>query len=413
MNYKVNLLTIIALATMVFSCGNANQEPSSSNFALNIENPSDFARKDVLVTLKADQLSDLSEKEKMAFSIPYQLNDEDLDGTADELLLLLNLEAKEKKSLSLADLLTDEAPDFPKRTQAEISHKIDGEWKEREYLGGSFKNVQHLKVPEEHTDHSWFIRYEGPGWESDKVGYRFYLDWRNATDIFGKKTTDMVLQNVGQDGFDSYHEPADWGMDVLKVGNSLGIGSIAMWVEGKAERVAVTDSLESLVLYNGDLQSTIKTYYYGWAINDQKLELISELSINAGSRLTHHQVTTDENVPNLCTGIVKLENSEVITNAQKGVSGWGYLATYGRQSLADDQLGMAVFFKNSDLIEMTDDEFSHIVVLKPKYKTLDYYFTAAWEQEPGGITSKDAFIEYLEQTVKELNQPVLVQLDTK
>ena len=33
----------------------------------------------------------------------------------------------------------------------------------------------------------------------------------------------MVLQDVGQDGYDSYHEMADWGMDVLKVGDAAGV----------------------------------------------------------------------------------------------------------------------------------------------------------------------------------------------
>ena len=97
-----------------------------------------------------------------------------------------------------------------KRTLAEISHKVNGNWEENKYIGGEWQNVSILKVPQEHTDHSEYIRYEGPGWESDKVGYRFYLDWRNAVDIFGKKTNDMVLQEVGLDGFSSYHEPADW-----------------------------------------------------------------------------------------------------------------------------------------------------------------------------------------------------------
>jgi len=69
-------------------------------------------------------------------------------------------------------------------TYAEISIKEGGEWQGREYEGGEFKNVDTLTVPENHTDHSWFIRYEGPGWENKQVGYRLYLDWRNAIDIF-------------------------------------------------------------------------------------------------------------------------------------------------------------------------------------------------------------------------------------
>jgi hypothetical protein len=77
---------------------------------------------------------------------------------------------------------------YQKRTQAEISVKTGGHFENRKYIGGDFENVNYLRVPDEHTDHSYYIRYEGPGWESDLVGYRFYLDWRNATDVFGKKT---------------------------------------------------------------------------------------------------------------------------------------------------------------------------------------------------------------------------------
>ena len=110
------------------------------------------------------------------------------------------------------------------KTYAEISIKEGGHWEGREYIDGYFKNVESLEVPSQHTDHSWFIRYEGPGWENGQIGYRLYLDWRNAIDVFGKKVDSIVLPYVGQDGFDSYHEPANWGQDILKAGKSMGIG---------------------------------------------------------------------------------------------------------------------------------------------------------------------------------------------
>lgn len=81
--------------------------------------------------------------------------------------------------------------------------KSGGRFIDRKYVGGQIINVRSLRVPAEHTDHSEFIRYEGPGWESDRIGYRFYLDWRNAIDLFGKKVSHIVLPTVGQDGFNS------------------------------------------------------------------------------------------------------------------------------------------------------------------------------------------------------------------
>ena len=92
-------------------------------------------------------------------------------------------------------------PSKNQKTQAYLGLKEGGEWKwvtkangneQYEYQGGVFKPVQSLKVDEKHTDHSFDIQFEGPGWESDKIGYRLYLDWRNAIDIFGKKTNKMV-----------------------------------------------------------------------------------------------------------------------------------------------------------------------------------------------------------------------------
>ncbi|MEJ2307675.1 MAG: DUF4861 family protein, partial [candidate division WOR-3 bacterium] len=148
----------------------------------------------------------------------------------DKIILLADFDPKETKKLTVRyGKEGEKVQKYPKRTQAILSIKCGGEWKVNKYVGGTFKDTNSLKTPPGHTDHSEFIRFEGPGWESDKVGYRLYLDWRNGTDIFGKKVDDMVLQDVGQDGFESYHEMSPWGMDILKVGDALGIGAVGKW----------------------------------------------------------------------------------------------------------------------------------------------------------------------------------------
>lgn len=341
---------------------------------------------------------------------PFQLSDLNKDGMPDRLTFICTLNPGEKREYVFGKNIKPEIPFFEKKTQAEISVKQGGEWKERKYIGGDFVNIQFLKVPPEHTDHSYFIRYEGPGWESDKAAYRFYLDWRNAVDFFGKKTGEMTLQIVGQDGFDSYHEPAEWGMDVLKVGESLGIGSIAMWKDNKANRVALTDSVTCEILLNGIVQSMIETKYYGWKIGETKTNLTSRLSIAAGNHITRHDISLSADVTNLCTGIMKDKNAELILNDSKEGE-WSYIATFGKQSLADDHLGLAVFYRNSQLLEITGDSKSHVVVLKPENRNLTYYFLAVWEQEPLNIHTKDAFVTFVEKELLKLNNPVSVKIN--
>lgn len=418
MKSTINLLMIFLMGVLI-SCSESTKlkQEYPQSMTLSIENTCSEQVQDAIVRLNVDDLkSKVSNFNPDAFVIlsagnelPSQSNDLNGDGSKDEILCLINMAPNEKKEITVRYATSGEqVRDYPKRTQAELSHKVGGKFVDRKYEGGAFQNVSYLRVPPEHTDHSFYIRYEGPGWESDKVGYRFYLDWRNAIDVYGKKIPDMVLQNVGLDGFDSYHEMADWGVDVLKVGNSLGCGSIGMWYNNKAERVAQTDSIICRIVSNGPIESQIETKYFGWKAGKDSYNLISNLSINAGSRLTKHYLQIDGKPQNLCTGIAKNDSAQLIQSVNKE-SGFLYLATYGRQTLQNDNLGMAVIFSKENFIQIDEDQLSHVVILKPADGVLDYYFLAAWEKEPGGIATEADFVSYLESTVSVLDSEILVK----
>jgi hypothetical protein len=292
-------------------------------------------------------------------------------------------------------------------TQAYLGLKEGGEWKwvtktngnqQYEYQGGIFKPVKSLKVDKKHTDHSFDIQFEGPGWESDKIGYRLYLDWRNAIDIFGKKTDAMVLHNVGLDGFDSYHEIADWGVDVLKVGSALGIGTLAFWDGENAMRVEKTDGI-SCSVENERKSSKVNVNYSGWEINNIKTDVQTTLEIEEGSYLTQYSIELAGELPNLATGIIKLPATEtaVYTDLKPG---WSCFVTFGKQSLENDRLGMCIFFKTNQLVQLTEDKNSHVIVLKPDNNKLTYYFGAAWEQDASGVKLMEDFKELLKKQVK-------------
>ncbi len=390
-------------------------------YDLKVKNNLDQPLKDVLIELPVADLkagnSEFNERALMVYhgedAVPCQLDDRNQDGQNDMLVLVTDLQPNEERELLIISTpgVAIEKP-YTKRTQAELSHKVGGKFEDKKYIGGKFENVSYVRVPDVHTDHDTYFRYEGPGWESDKVGYRFYLDWRNATDIFGKKTSEMVLQNVGQDGFDSYHEMADWGVDVLKVGSTLGIGSIGMWNDSEVKMVSVTDSITCAIVANGPVYSRIQTDYYGWQVADKKYDLQSKLSIAAGDRKTRHDITIKGGAENICTGLVKHEMADLLESS--GDSEWQYLATFGAQTLVNEQdlLGMAVLYKKSNLIERADDGQSHIVILKPEQENMTYYFLAAWGQEPGGITTEEQFRKYLELEILKLDNPVSVKLST-
>ena len=342
--------------------------------------------------------------------LPFQLIKK--NGETKSILTQADFSPNEEKEIRIK--AGQPSPSAPK-TQAEISVKEGGKWvwvtknngnQQYEYQGGHWKNVDSLWVDKKHTDHSFDIRYEGPGWESDKIGFRFYLDWRNAADIFGKKVDTLVLQNVGIDGFDSYHEMSAWGVDILEVGNSLGIGTIAHWADSMANRVAKTDSVYSEVTYSGILESKITTKYYGWEYAGGKTNLTSGLSIRAGSYLTKEHLISGEPVDNFCTGMVKMDSTTVLVSPE-GHGEWAYLATFGVQSLQNDHMGLFIFYRKKDFMENTEDQFSHVVVLRPEGKELTYYYGGVWEQDASHIDTMEKMEAFLEKQLALLNSDMI------
>ena len=400
------LLAILLPATLT-GC-----RPSTTNYfpetiSVEVVNPIDQSRRDVPVFIALDNIPEIG-----AFAVRSNEVQLPAQNTGSGLMLVLDsLRGNEKRTITIYYNSISAPADnhYRKRTQAELSHRFGGQWQNREYVGGEFRNVDHLRVPPEHKDHSWFIRYEGPGWESDKVGYRFYLDQRNAIDVFGKKTSDMVLIGVGQDGFDSYHNMQPWGMDIMKVGKSLGLGSIGTWADTVAMRVELTDSVTCSVK-DGDLYSTITTNYFGWKTPNDTIDVESILSIHAGTRFTKHELVVSSNKIPLATGIVKDALAKVY-KSEGDKNSWGYIATYGKQSLNNDNLGLVVMFSPSDFINFHEDSNSHVVELQTSDNKLEYYLGAAWELEPRGISSEADFIKWIERSARELANPIIVRIN--
>lgn len=312
-------------------------------------------------------------------------------------------DGKKEKEVSEEVTPKEETVTAFRETYAELSIKEGGEWKGRKYEGGTFKNVDSLTLPASHTDHSYYIRYEGPGWENSNVGYRLYLDWRNAIDIFGKKVDTLVLPYVGQDGFDSYHESAAWGQDILKAGESLGIGGYGRYMNDSVAHFRNVKNTHAEVI-NSDGSSSVEISYKDWQTGEKTIDLESKLTIFPEGRYTKVELSPSEEIEGLTTGIVKFEDVPLMKK-QSESGNWAYIATYGTQTLVsdEDKLGMAIFYKPSEVSQQVEGPYDHLVVFKPTSGNLTYYLLGAWEQEKEGVTSEEAFVSNLDQLLETLD----------
>lgn len=328
-------------------------------------------------------------------------------GPPDEIVFMTDLGPSETRAFAVRYASAGENKrTYTQRAQAIISPKTGGSWSGATYSGGSYTDVDFLDLAG-HIVHDYdYMRFEGPGWESDRIGYRTYADNRNAGDIFGKKLPGMVLQDIDYVNED-YSTMSDWGMDILKVGDALGIGAPGTWEGGAVSRISNLQNITIDILESGPIVALLRITYVDWQTGSGAVTLTTDISITAGSRLSKVVAQATGSLPNLCSGFAKHEGTNMIPAPT--TTGWNFLANYGPQTLVPDNLGLGILYHTDALMEVTEDSLNHVVVMSAS-ASLTYYFVGSWVQEGGGIANQADFATYLQSAVQELDSPVVVTI---
>lgn len=403
-------LGLSLLSTAVNAIEKNDVEWSSYQFV--IHNPLTVKRDDLICIKQSDVAFEVNNRNAYVASINGQLIDSQISRCFSDnddlgLAILYPLNALESQAVKVSvkegtKVMSASAP----KTNAELQVRVGGKWQDDKLIDGGYVSVNNYSVPQDHKIGNKLFKYEGVGWESEQVAYRYYFDERGAIDIFGKQKNGLVLADIGIDG-DDYHVLDDWGMDILKVGPSLGLGGIAAWHENKIFGANNFSDL-SVNITAGQLVSKLHFTYQNWQVGDNaKGELQLSLSIEANSLLTRVKAETSSDIKQFATGIVKHDVEKIHHVTKNGA--WSYLATWGNQSLNNDDLGMAIIFKTSQLAQLTDDKYNEIAVFNPAKAPVYYYLSAHWARTVNGPKSKSEYVEQLEQTLARLNHPVLIK----
>jgi hypothetical protein len=257
---------------------------------------------------------------------------------------------------------------------------------------------------------------EGPAWENDKVGFRLYFDVRNGKDIWGKTTARMMMDEVGVDTTKNYHEQAEWGMDVLKVGPSLGAGSLALQVplsNGKDTLVRLGGKNIGKVTYekiaDGPVRAIFRLAYSNWKIADgvSPVSVREEISIWGGQYFYESKVwvTGAPAGTKLVTGIVNLHSQQMY---EAGDAGYKAIYTYDVQSENKDRLGMAIVMPAEQVAGTAttpnaNTDIQNTYVMKAGIKDdqpVVFRFYAGWEKSDERFTTAEGFKQYLLNDMK-------------
>lgn len=407
-----NLVLFLLITLSFFSC-----KPDEDNKIITLVNPSDMIRTDEAVVITRDNLVSLIAsvpevlipilKDEKGVEIPSQADDLDKDGNWDELFFLVDLEPGSVKKVIVSFVEKNQIPEYTVRSNIRFAN-MDSVHTEL-----SFAN--RLKTSDSPTTQKYF-QMEGPAWENDKVAFRNYYDARNGFDIFGKRTSSMVLDSVGLIAH-SYHELADWGMDILKVGNSLGAGAIAIKNNDKVYRF---DSLESgiiEILAEGPLRSVFRLGFSGWHAGDGVYEMVHEISIWGGVQFYKSKVTISglKGNESLITGIVNIDSDSliIIHPNEKYV----VLATHDNQAYDGEKLGMALLIQNSGLIETIEaPEVGEGIVqtymanLKiAEGEPVEFYFYSGWELQDKRFQDVQFFLDLIRKDADRFAEPIQIK----
>lgn len=406
----MRLIFIIISITILFltSC----KEKDKPTF-FELENAIDIARTEVVVfsreevmeripNIKRYDIPALVDEKGTVY--PYQLDDLDQDKEWDEMAVAINFDALEKKKVRFIAFAKALKPMFPETTDVHL-----GVGNVKPYAREVQKYVRTIDPRESDTI---FLQMEGPAWENDKVGFRMYFDPRNGIDIFGKTTDQLVLKDQGLTT--NYHEQSDWGMDVLKVGNSLGAGSLAIKYKDSLHRLKGVYGARYEVLADGPVRSIFTINYLDEPIGDERINVVHTISIEKGDWFYKSDVALHGKTDGmeLVTGIVDLkENTHELVASKEG----NYiLLSHGLQSENNDHLGMSIITTGQQSIlneaptEGTGITNTHLLHLGDQ-QNHRFYFMSGWEASDERFATLNDFKQEVMNSASKIYNPIIIK----
>ena len=250
-------------------------------------------------------------------------------------------------------------------------------------------------------------RKVGIGWESNWCAYRMYY---GQIDFFGKRLEGLRLKTMKD-----YHHIADWGMDVLHVGESSGLGGISIWEGDK--RIPVMNpagggavKIKQQILSTGPVRALVRLDFTNIrsAENEYKVSLL--VSTFADNRFSRQDITITSTAGDSVVyspGIVKLANDTWYINTAAGM-----LASWGCWNPEIKDIGLGLMFSPDEYCGYAESDNDRYVKLKiPAGLRRTHWILGGWRKgfkSPVAPTGRN-WAQRVEQLGHQLRTPVQVR----
>lgn len=246
-------------------------------------------------------------------------------------------------------------------------------------------------------------------WENNVVTFRAYGKTLEGTsedaqgfDYWAKRTDELIIDEWYRTG--DYHADHGKGLDYYSVGQTLGVGDIAIYFDKQIHYTKHYRQYE--ILDNGPIRASFKLIYEPQEINGQKIGIEKEISIDAESQLSKINVrvhnATAATTP-IVIGIAKRKEANPVIAIDKKANFFAYWEPEQHGNITGTALLLPEVKK--DFMD-TPNQFLWSVTAKNN-QSLTYYMGAAFNKA-GKITSMDAWKNYLKQASEQIHKPLTI-----
>lgn len=344
---------------------------------------------------------------------PYQIDDFDKDGNADELCFLTDLKGKETKTVTVTLSDNVQTKEWTPRTFAEIvlrNPSVKEKNKHDIYLSS-------VTIDKRTTNPYNVLHHHGVAFESELIGMRIYMDKRQTIDLYGKFHKGLEIEKT--QFYTSKEQKAQgYGDDVLWVGNTFGLGAFRGWDGSAPTMLEDVEHRTQRIVATGPLRTIVEVEDNGWTIRkgDQPVNATIRYTLYAGHRDFDVDVTFNRNVEeyDFSTGIINVKNSVELTNG-KGLRGcWGTDWPAGTSDTINwkrETVGLGIYVPDEyrkQEIPANKDNYAYVIACKNNQ--LHYSLVYTSDNEDFGYHSDKEWFCFLKEWKKQKQNPVTISI---
>lgn len=345
--------------------------------------------------------------------IPCQIDDINLDGIADELCFITDVDRNSSKKINVT--LYDNGTQKEYKPQVYVEMLLSNK-KVKE------SNKQNLYISEltvnNGTNPYWTLHHHGAAFENEMVAYRIYFDHRQTVDIYGKQLKRLELKET-QFYPDKQQKAAQYGDDVLWVGSTLGVGTLRGWNGQQPTMLENVDKRSQRIISYGPIRTIVEVKDKGWIPNDGRqdtkpIDMTTLYTLYAGSRACHVNVKFNKSAKDylFTTGIINVKNSTEFSD-KKGLRGcWGTdWPVSEKDSIGHkrETVGLGIYIPEKYIVsEEPANKDNYSYVIKTETDQLNYLITFCSDNETFGYHNDKEWYTFLKEWKEDETHPIKI-----